>query len=124
MKIQDIVSQLSLETRTCKDGLNNDITGVYVSDLLSDVMAKSSEGHVWITLQTHMNIVAVASMKNLSGIIIVNNRQPQEDVITKAETERITIMTTPLPGVQLRRKINFFSLTPRLPDTMNPCANN
>jgi hypothetical protein len=105
MKIQDILNQLSLETRTFKDGVNNNITGVYVSDLLSDVMAKSSEGYVWITLQTHMNIVAVASMKNLSGIIIVNNRQPQEDVITKAEAEKIIIMTTPLTAFDAAGKL-------------------
>lgn len=100
MKLSDLVEELDLEVKTCKDGLGNDVKGAYVSDLLSDVMANSMEGNAWITLQTHLNIVAVAGLKNLAGIIIVNNRPVQEDVLKKAETEKITILTTPLSSFE------------------------
>ncbi len=92
MKLSNVVDNLSLEVKTGKNNLQNNVTGVYISDLLSDVMGNSKEGNIWITLQTHLNIVAVAGLKNLAGIIIVGNRQLQEDVLQKAEAEKITIM--------------------------------
>jgi predicted transcriptional regulator len=105
VKLGKIVEELSLEVKTGKDNLHNEITGVYVSDLLSDVMANSEEGNLWITLQTHLNIVAVAGMKALTGIIIVGNRQPQDEVLQKAESEKITIMMTPMRTFEVAGRI-------------------
>lgn len=105
MKLSSIVENLSLEVKTGENNLQNDVTGAYISDLLSDVMANGKEGNVWITLQTHLNIVAVAGLKNLAGIIIVNNRPVQEDVLQKAESEKVTIMSTPLPAFEVAGKL-------------------
>ena len=105
MKLKDIVNELSLEVESFKDGLQSNVTGAYVSDLLSDVMANSKEGNIWITLQTHINIVAVASLKVIKGIIIVSNRPVPEETLKKAEEEKITIMTTPLPAFEIAGKI-------------------
>ena len=100
MKLENIIDELSLNVKTCRECLRNEVKGVYVSDLLSDVMANSKEGDIWITLQTHLNIVAVAGLKNLAAIIIVNNRQPQEEILQKAEAEKVAIMTTPLTAFE------------------------
>lgn len=105
MKLHEIVNELSLEVKSYGGGLERDVTGGYVSDLLSDVMANSKEGNLWITLQTHQNIVAVASLRNLTGIIIVNKRQPEEETLKKAEHEKIAIMTTPMPAFEVAGKI-------------------
>ena len=88
MKCKDIVEKLHLEVSSASNKLDNEISGGYASDLLSDVLANSNEGNIWITLQIHQNIVAVASMKGLSAIVIVNSRKPEEDTIKKAEEER------------------------------------
>ncbi len=96
MNIRDVVEALSLEVRTTKGDTGRTITGCYISDLLSDVMANAKEGEVWITLQTHPNIVAVAALKNLSGIIITNKRTPEEETMKKAEGEGIVIAVSPL----------------------------
>jgi len=77
------------------------VTGGYASDLLSDVIGNSREGDIWITLQVHVNVVAVASMKELSGIILVNGREPDEDTVEKSETEGIPIMVSGLPAFEL-----------------------
>jgi hypothetical protein len=82
-------------------GLENEVTGGYASDLLSDVIGNSREGDVWVTLQIHVNIVAVASMKELSGIILVNGREPDEDTVEKAEAEGIPLMVSGLPAFEL-----------------------
>ena len=105
MKLNDIVNELSLDVKSFKDGLQNSVTGAYVSDLLSDVMANSKEGNIWITLQTHLNIVAVASLKGIKGIIIVSNRPVPEETLKKAEEEKLTVMTTPLPAFEIAGRI-------------------
>ena len=105
MKISDMVEELSLEVIAFKDGLQNDVSGAYVSDLLSDVMGKSKKGDIWITIQTHLNIVAVASHANLAGIIITGGRKPQDDILQKAEAEKILIATTPLPAFETAGKL-------------------
>jgi hypothetical protein len=105
MKISDLVEELSLEVKTCKDGLGNEVKGAYVSDLLSDVMGNSKEGDAWITLQTHLNIVAVAGLKNLAGIIIVGNRPVQDETLQKAVSENVTILTTSLSAFETAGKL-------------------
>ncbi len=96
MKISDLVSKLGLEVVSGSKGLNNEISGGYVSDLLSDVMGNAAEGNVWITLQTHQNIIAVASLKEVSAIILVKGFKPDGDSIKKSEEENIPVLSTPL----------------------------
>jgi predicted transcriptional regulator len=94
MKIADIISTLNLKVLSGSDGLNNEITGGYVSDLLSDVIGNACEGEIWITLQTHQNTVAVASLKDLSAIIIVKGSEPDEDTLKKSNDEKIPVLQT------------------------------
>jgi len=70
--------------------------GGYASDLLSDVMANAQDGDAWITMQRHVNTVAVAQLRNLSGIVIVNGRQPEAGMIERAAAHGVAIVTTPL----------------------------
>ena len=101
MELQEIIKSLSLKVVTPSADLGRDVKGAYVSDMLSDVMGNSKEGFLWITIQVHLNIIAVASLKNLSGIILVNGRVPAEDTLKKAIEEKVPIMTTPLPAFDL-----------------------
>ena len=91
MNVRDIVDRLSLDVKTTNGDLEREVRGCYISDLLSDVMANAKDGELWITLQTHPNIVAVAALKNLAGIIITNKRNPEEETLKKAEDEHITV---------------------------------
>jgi predicted transcriptional regulator len=96
LTISDLIKPLGLKIETGKDRLDEDVTGGYASDLLSDVIAHSRKGNVWITIQTHPNIVAVATMKELSGIILAGGRQPEAETIQRADQEGIPILTSPL----------------------------
>jgi len=58
------------------------------------VMGNAREGQVWITIQTHQNIVAVASLKDLAAIIIVKGLSPDPDTIEKANIENIPVLST------------------------------
>ena len=95
MNLSNVVEKLSLDVKTTKGDLSREVTGCYISDLLSDVMAHAQEGEVWITLQTHPNIAAVAVLRNLAGIIITNDRSPEADTLKKAEAEGMPIAVSP-----------------------------
>lgn len=95
MKLEEVCQALPLTPRTAEGRLKREVTGGYASDLLSCVMAKAQAGNVWVTLQAHPNIVAVASLLNLAGIIITEGVEPDEATRTKAEEEGIPLMTTP-----------------------------
>ncbi len=101
MKLADLVDKLNLAVRSAQERLYAEVTGGYASDLLSDVIGNSSEGNVWVTLQIHQNIVAVASMKDLAGIILVSGREPDEDTVGKARSENVPLMVSTLPAFEL-----------------------
>jgi hypothetical protein len=96
--------------------LSAEVGGGYASDLLSDVLANSASGHVWITLQAHQNIVAVASMKGIVGIILVSGREPQEDTLQKAADEAIPIMMTDLPAFEVIGRLYEMGIRGRTPE--------
>lgn len=110
MNLEKIVSELVLEPLTPTVRTQREVTGAYVSDLLSDVMGNAQEGSVLITLQTHLNIVAVASLKGLSAIILVNNRTPADDTIRKAAKEGIPLFRSPLPAYELSGRLYSLGL--------------
>lgn len=96
MTLETIVRELALEVRTAPGKLGREVTGGYASDLLSCVMAKAQPGNLWVTLQSHPNIVAVASLLNLAGIVVTEGATPDSATLSKAEEEGIPILTTPL----------------------------
>jgi len=94
MKLGEIADKLELSVQTASEKLDTEVTGGYASDLLSCVMAKARKGNVWITLQSHLNIVAVASLLQLAGIIITEGMSPDAGTLEKATEEHIPILTT------------------------------
>ncbi|MCI0474240.1 MAG: serine kinase [Ignavibacteria bacterium] len=105
MNIKELVEKLELKTLTDIYEPDREISGCYSGDLLSDVIANALKDNIWITMQTHLNIVAVAGLKELTGIIIVMNRLPDKDTIDKAKEERITILGSVLNSYQTGGKI-------------------
>lgn len=105
MKLKEIIEKLQLKVLTAKDKLDEEVTGGYTSDLLSDVIANSKQGNLWITLQTHQNIIAVAKLKDLTGIVIVNNREPDEETLKKAGMEKIPVMISERMAFEVSGKL-------------------
>lgn len=105
MKFKEIIEKLNLNVLTGKEKTDVEVNWAYTSDLLSDVIANSKEGNIWITLQTHQNIIAVARLKELTGIILVNNRKPDEQTLKKAEEENVPVCTTEESAFQISGKL-------------------
>jgi hypothetical protein len=110
MELQELVDSLFLEVKTPELNLHREVTGGYASDLLSDVIGNANKGSIWITLQVHLNIIAVASLKELSGIILVSNRNPDADTLKKADAENIPVMISTLPTFELVGKLYALGL--------------
>jgi predicted transcriptional regulator len=101
MKVSELVKELNLKVFSGREGLDREITGGYVSDLLSDVMGNACEGEAWITLQTHRNVVAIASLKDLSCILLVSSLVPEQSTIEHSEQEGIPILGTALSTFEI-----------------------
>jgi predicted transcriptional regulator len=105
MKLSEIINALNLKVASANADLNKEVSGVYTSDLLSDVMANSKKDNLWVTLQTHLNTVAIAVLKELSGIIIVLNKEADSDMLKKAADEKIPILKTEMNSFQVSGKL-------------------
>ena len=96
MKLSELQGALPMEVHYAPDNLNGDITGVYCSDLLSNVMGQAKPGMLWVTMQAHPNIVAVASLLGLAGIVLTGGAQPEPDTIAKAAKEEMPLFSVPV----------------------------
>ncbi len=105
MKVKELVERLGLKVLGGADGLDREVGGCYVSDLLSDVVAGAPMGDVWITLHTHKTIVAVASLKGLSCIIVDGGHAPDADAIEQSDKEGIPLLATPLSTFETAGRI-------------------
>jgi len=112
MTLKKIIERLKLEVLSGQDKLNAEVSGGYTGDLLSDVIANSKEGYLWITFQTHLNIIAVAKLKNLAGIILVNSRKPEEETLKKAGEEGIPLLATGETAFKISGKL-FQLISPK-----------
>ncbi len=105
MKVEEVQALFHLDVSAGQKGLGREITGGYCGDLLSDVMANAFQGGVWLTIQSHQNIVAVAVLKELACIILVNGHIPDEETKGKAEDEGIPILLSPLSAYDLAGRL-------------------
>ena len=105
MVVSDLVEKFGLDIHSGKQGLERSVTGGYASDLLSDVMGHAQEGQVWITLQTHKNVMAIASLKDLAAVILVKSNQPDEDAALQSNEEGVPILGTSLQTFEMVGKL-------------------
>lgn len=101
----NIINTLNLTLLTDYKTLKREVRGAYCGDLLSDVLANASPGDLWITIHRHRNIVAVANLVNLNGILITGDRTPDPDTLETANKEGIPLFTTPLNNFQAAGKL-------------------
>jgi len=101
MKVKEIMEKLNLKLVAGENGISKEVNGAYVSDLLSWVMAHAAHKDAWITIQTHPNIIAVATLLELSCIIIPEDAPIEEYTIKKADEEAIPLLTTSDKGYKI-----------------------
>ncbi len=100
MRISEIVKVLKLETVT-EIAEDRDVTGVYACDFLSRVMSCCEAGNIWITVQTHLNVLAVAELNNAACIIVPEGISPGSSTVEKAMEKGIAILSSEKPAYEL-----------------------
>lgn len=106
MNLQQIIEKLDLTALTEPRDFSAIMpTGGYASDLLSCVMAGAKSDYLWMTLQAHMNIVAVAALLEVAAVIITEDAQPDQATIDKANQQGVVLLSTPQPTYEINGKL-------------------
>jgi serine kinase of HPr protein (carbohydrate metabolism regulator) len=101
MTVGELQQQLNLEWISGRSGIERPVAGAYIGDMLSWVMAKAGQETAWITIQTNLNILAVAIMADISCIIIAENAEIPIETISKSDDEEIPILRSPMSAYDL-----------------------
>jgi len=93
--LKEIIEKLGLEAVSSVRLTNRPVAGGYAADLLSCAMKSAKKDYLWVTLQSHLNVVAVASLLSLAGVIVTEGNRPDPETIARAEVEKIPLIVTP-----------------------------
>jgi predicted transcriptional regulator len=103
MKLQELAEKLELKNAT--KVFDREVSGVYISDMVSDVIANAKAGNLLVTVQIHNNVIAAANLVDICGIIVTQGKLPTDDVVKMAEKAEITIYSTTLNRWQVATKL-------------------
>ena len=103
MRIKELAEKLELKGAT--QLFDKEVTGVYISDMVSDVIANSKPGNLLVTIQIHGNVIAAANLVDSAAIVVPQGKQPAPDVVKMAEKAEISIFTTTLNQWQVATKL-------------------
>ena len=95
MDVKKLVDRFNLHVAAGQDKLDRQIESGYCGDLLSDVMANAPDGCIWLTVQTHQNIVPVAVLHGMAAVILTGGQEPDQETIEKANEAGIPILMWP-----------------------------
>lgn len=100
MKVKDIMEALPVKLLTPEAPLDGEVAGGYASDLLSNVMGQAQPGMVWVTMQGHQNVAAVASLIGVAAVIVAGDSPVAEDTLSKAALNEVVIFSTELSAFE------------------------
>lgn len=100
MKVKDIMEALPVKLLTPEAPLDGEVAGGYASDLLSNVMGQAQPGMVWVTMQGHQNVAAVASLIGVAAVIVAGDSLVAEDTLSKAALNEVVIFSTELSAFE------------------------
>jgi hypothetical protein len=103
MKVQELAERLELKPAT--KIFDRDVTGVYISDMVSDVIANAKAGDLLVTAQAHGNVIAAANLIDTCAIVITQGKALGDDVVKMAEKAEISVFTTALNRWQMATKL-------------------
>ena len=105
MNVKELVKQFNLHVAAGNNNLDRQIQGGYCGDLLSDVMANAPAGCIWLTVQTHQNIVPVAVLHEMAAIVLTGGQDPDPETIEKANEEGVPILLWPESAFELAGRV-------------------
>ena len=104
MTVTELQQALSLTPVTIPEG-EREVEGVYIGDLLSWVMGRARSDNVWLTIMSNLNVVAVATLSDVSCILLCEGVTPEESVRATAEAKGVNILTTEMTAYEAAKKL-------------------
>lgn len=105
MKVNELLADGLFTPLNVSDG-EREIDGAYVGDLLSWVMGRAQSGNAWLTIMTNLNVVAVASLADVSCVILTEGVQPDKQMLDAAALRQINLISTSLPTYEAAVKLS------------------
>ncbi len=96
MTVNSLCEKCSFKPVVITDG-EREVDGCYIGDLLSWVMGRAEADNAWITIMSNINIVAVASLTDVSCIILAEGVTLEPDVIETAKLKDVNILSSQKP---------------------------
>lgn len=112
MNIEDLARHIKGEVLTATDNIDREVSYGYCCDLLSHVMANCHGDSVWVTVQTHLNVVAVASLLDILCIVVPDDTKVEGNTLARAEEEEIVIISTKLSAFEICGKLYHMGIKP------------
>lgn len=103
MTTEDLIEKIGLKPLSKFE--HRKVEGVFVSDMLSDVMANAKSSNLWLTVQTHKSIVPAANLVDVSAIVITSGKVVPQETIDLASRYNVAILSTELPTFELVGKL-------------------
>lgn len=100
MKIKEVAEELELKA-VVEGNLEKEVTGGHIGDLLSNVMSHAEAGDLWVTIQGHQNVAAIALLTEVAGVVVAEGLTIDEETITKAEDKGINLYRSELSSYEL-----------------------
>ena len=94
MTTQDVIEKIGLKPLSKFE--HRDVNGVFVSDMISDVMAGAKSENLWLTVQTHKSIIPAANLVDVSAIIITSGKEVPQETVDLANKYGIAVLSTEL----------------------------
>jgi predicted transcriptional regulator len=110
MTTKDLIASLGLKPLSTFE--HRDIDGVFISDMLSDVMAGARSGNLWVTLQTHKNIVPAANLVDVAAVVITGGKKVPAETLDLANQHGIAILHTDLSTFEFVGRLYSMGLVP------------
>jgi len=111
MTVKEVMELIEAKDMTPETDKNTEVSCGYTCDLLSWVMAHGAAGMAWVTVQTHMNVIAVASLMEMAAVIIPEGIEMEAPSLEKAKEEGITVLESPLTAFEICARLAAKGLT-------------
>ena len=110
MKVSELAEKISGRIVCGEKGAEKELHGCYIGDLLSLAMSRVQKGNVWITIQSNINIAAVATLTEAACIIVCDGFAPDENTVQRAEDENIPILSSDKPAYELAKLLSGYGI--------------
>jgi hypothetical protein len=108
MKVSELANKVDLKPLNA--GSDREIEGVFISDMVSDIVAGAQANNLLLTIQTHKNLIATANLVDVAGIVYVRGKVPPDDVVELANRVGISLFTTDLDAWKFAIKLHELGL--------------